>query len=711
MGFINFFKKNQIKIMIVLVCSLFLTFLLEQFLCTSEPSFYNIFKTELSSLFLSRIILFYIMFLFLGCHWIFPIKKMYNWLFSKRYWISLVILLFLTVNQYHGSSIAMFDEYVQTGQGTEYTQPVLGTPRAIRSDEWLVYTPNRLSAQYGDDAYSQYNDIMRATATPNLLAGNMFFSYASLVNPFVIAIFLLGQTFGQSVVWYGTIILTFLVSIEMCMIISRKNKLVSVMGGCIIVFSGYYQWWLGINVVGWVLGAQGAIVCGYHFIQSKKISSKLLLGIGLGIAIAYFVTSLYPAWQVPVGYLFLGILIWIVFENRNRIKCFSFWEWVILVCSFLFAISLICYYFYADIEYLKSIMTTVYPGNRISTGGEGGTLSKLFWWFYNPLFQMPGKNFINPSEGGAYITLFPIPLIVALWYLIKEKQKDILTVILLIISLFLGSYILLGWPEFLAKITLMSYSTSKRAVDILGITQVYLLIAVLSRFKPSKKVPQLVAIAIIGVVLPIYILLNLQKFPEVGVPTKYIIFLSVVFCIFSYGVMVELPKRVYTRIIICLSVFALMTGIFVHPIQKGFDAVYSKPLSYKIQEIVEVDPKAKWLAIVESIVPQQFLVANGAATINSTNVMPNLELWNTLDPTKKYNDIYNRYSHVTIELTDGETTFELLSLDSIKLNLSYNDIPKTGVTYIYTEKPLEEKDNFKCELIYNEHGGYIYKIN
>ncbi|RHO55564.1 hypothetical protein DW091_15435 [Eubacterium sp. AM05-23] len=705
---IDFVKKNKSKIVIVVLLAIIFAFLSVQVLSNKVNSIAELFFAEFTGLFISRFILFFLLFVFLGVHWLIPLKSLYNWMFNKRYWIALVILLFMTVNQYHGSSIACFDQYIQPGQGSEFVEPVLGSPRGIRSDEWLGSTPNRLSAQYGEDAYSKYNYVMRGTQTPNMiLSVNMFCNYSSLTNPFTFAVFLFGQAYGQSIMWYGTLLLTFLVSIEMCMIISRKNKLVSVMGATLIVFSGYYQWW---SFASWILGAQSSVVCGYYFIQTNNKKNKILLGVGLGLSLSYFISLLYPAWQVPTSYLFLGIIVWILYENVEKIKNLDKIDWLILAGSFAFAASIVIIYLYVSKDYTHGIMNTVYPGKRISGGGGEGTINKVFWWFYNPLFVFPGKTFNNPSEAGAFMTFFPIPLILSIWYLLKEKKKDFLVIVLIIITLFLGSYVALGWPELIAKFTLMSYSTSERAVDILMFSQLYLLVAVLSRFEKQRKMPNFLAIAIIGMFLPIYIILNLEKFPEVGIPAKYIVVISFLFCIFCFGIMVEISKKMKKNIIIGITTLAFLTGIFVHPIQKGFDAIYSKPLAKEIQTIVEKDKNRKWVSVGKTIVPQQFLIACGAPTINSVNMMPNLELWNKLDPRKKYNEVYNRFAHVQVEFTYDDTFFELIGLDTFLLHLSYKDIDKAEISYIYSNGPVDSNEYVSVKELYQEGNNYIYEI-
>uniref|UniRef100_UPI001E458A72 DUF7654 domain-containing protein n=1 Tax=Faecalitalea cylindroides TaxID=39483 RepID=UPI001E458A72 len=98
------------------------------------------------------------------------------------------------------------------------------------------------------------------------------------------------------------------------------------------------------------------------------------------------------------------------------------------------------------------------------------------------------------------------------------------------------------------------------------------------------------------------------------------------------------------------------------------------------------------------------------------NTYPNISLWKKLDPDNQYNEVYNRYSHIDISFVQEKTSFELLFDDAIKINLSYEDISKTGATYLFVNEvtvPFEFDVNngfVALEQIYNESGASIYKF-
>ena len=127
--------------------------------------------------------------------------------------------------------------------------------------------------------------------------------------------------------------------------------------------------------------------------------------------------------------------------------------------------------------------------------------------------------------------------------------------------------------------------------------------------------------------------------------------------------------------------------------------------------IVEEDKHAKWLT-TDSLQTSGFTIACGAPTINSTNFIPNYELWDVLDEDGIYEEYWNRYAHMEIHLTEDEPTSVSLAFeDRIKIQLSYADLEKIGIKYIYSLTPLTSTENVVLDEIYNEAGSYIYKVN
>ncbi len=106
--------------------------------------------------------------------------------------------------------------------------PILGQGRNIRSDEWLAMTPARLSAAFTD--YAKTNDILRAAPNGNLPVSGLCLCFAALARPMLWGYFLLGSAYGLSLSNTLFLVGTFLASFEMCLILTNRKRLYSLLG-------------------------------------------------------------------------------------------------------------------------------------------------------------------------------------------------------------------------------------------------------------------------------------------------------------------------------------------------------------------------------------------------------------------------------------------------------------------------------------------------
>lgn len=644
-----------------------------------------------------------VLFLFLALHFYVGIPALYSFLFDKRWFVATVLLVLLVCNRYNGDSIAMYDRYIQTGEGNDYICPILGEARAIRSDEWVVDTPIAMSSQYLDDPYGKYNDIIRGTKTLNG-GGLSFSSVASPQYLLKIAITeLFGYDYGVSFGWYVHIILIFLFTVEFFLIITKGNKLWSACGACMLVFSSFFLWW---GFPGMFLGAHASVVCAYHFIYCDDWKKKIPLAIGTSIFTASFIMMLYPAWLVPLGYVILAVLIYLVHDSWEKIKKLSMADWIVILIALIFCGSIVVSFLHSRVEYTNAIMQTEYPGSRIDYGGF--SIQKLF--NYIPAVLFAYKDYGNPSEAGTCISFFPVPMILALYTWFRSKKKDWLVSGLMLVGIFLMFYTTVGLPPVIARYTMMTFSTSARAVDILGYLQIVLLVRVLAYMKDEDRLPLKPAIGISVILAGILVYAARHYVPDYM--NKLFLFLMLFVLAFIFvGMIARIPLKWRNACAIVIICMAIVTGVAIRPVNKGHEAITSKPLAKEITRLVQEDKGAKWLAAGGGIVLPSFAVACGAPTLNSVNTYPNMQLWQTLDPSGQYNEVYNRYAHIALQLVEENTSMELLQEDLMQLNLSYRDIIKTGAKYIVSTVGLDVDNEWVTfQEIYNEAGSHIYQI-
>jgi hypothetical protein len=226
--------------------------------------------------------------------------------------------------------------------------------------------------------------------------------------------------------------------------------------------------------------------------------------------------------------------------------------------------------------------------------------------------------------------------------------------------------------------------------------------AVVSDFRAA--LPEALITSLFVVLLYIYSLkhtfmLDYLK-PTGAAPT--LIFFFVLNCLFLLG-----RKRLFAVSMILFIVFAGMT---VNPLARGVDPIYNKVIGQKILEIARRDTNQKWIG-VNSLVLGNYMVALGIKTFNSVHYYPDLNAWRALDPEGRYKDVYNRYAHVVVQLTDEDTYFKLEQGDLFTVFINAGDLRKTGSSYLLSNGRITGHTQSLREV--DRVGGdnlYIYEI-
>lgn len=643
---------------------------------------------------------------YVASHFFFDIKKMYNFIFDKRYIISVVIFAILVIGGYNGSSVGMLNRYVDTNEIGTYDMPILGLPRGIRSDEWAVSSLTNISQQYTN--FNKVNYLLNGKDTlVNFYPRSIVKDYAMIMHPEQIGYLFLPFRNAFSFNWYFPIIATFLVVVELFMILTKKNKLLSVLGAFMIVVAPAAMWW---QIFNFVLYGVLALLIIYKFINTNNIKLRIVLSIILGWVASCYLTLMYPAWMIPYAYFYLAIFIWMLIDNKDKIK----WkDSLYLIISLVVCAALFLPIYIEGQEVYSLVINTEYPGKRIATGG--GEIRYLFQYIL-ALFYPYTDKVTNPCELSQYISLFPLSLVLGVAYLIRDKinnkKTDYLLLLMTLVTTILFIWTIVPMPEIISKITLLSMSTSSRCMTTVSFACTFIYLYIISKYtnenwKLSDKIIILL-LSIVNVFIVNYLASTFVNmlYPN-SISTKILIGTAILYIPVMYLLVLNTKK---TKYILYASLFivAFISSIIVMPINKGLSTVLDKPFAKEIRNIVDNDKKARFLSISDDFVLANYILANGAISINSTNYVPNLDLWKKLDKDDKYRKVYNRYAHIFVTLTEEETKFELRNLDSFDLYLNYNDLCTIDVDYLVDKRKQELNMNY-LEEIYNKNGMYIYK--
>lgn len=656
-------------------------------------------------------------------------------LLKWRYLIALMVFILGVNFEIHGSSIANWNQFgiAETRAGSNSVtinsfsdQPssgwgdivknwvsipprvdgtIIGVPRMIRTDEWLVQTPF---------AISQVNTGNKLVNPSYGLDGmNMVLAYNSPVmdisvigKPFNWGFLFLGASKGLSWYWCFKTIGMLLLAFEFAMILTKKNAFLSIIGSIWITYTPAIQWWFMQHLGDIVFFSMAIMVTIYHYFHSKKLAKKLAMAACLASSIIGFVLVIYPAFQIPFAYILL-VFFSIEFYTAIKSKSIKKLDWLLMGLTITISGVIIGLTLFRSWDALKATMNTVYPGSRVSTGGE----MKLFDLadFYSTLF-LPFKvpEYTNQVEASRSINLFPM-MILGLTLVLKKSQirENLFGILSLAICLLLAFFAIVGIPEPLSKITLMSFVTSGRAWQAFSVISVFTSIWFIGliwneRNSISRFYLTILSLLVLGL-LAIICFMNPLVIGFTG--KKVFLALTMIYAVILltgiYGY-----KKIFALTILSLILFS---GATVNPVVKGLTVLDDKRLTIAIKELVAEDKDGYWLTENSAYnYPQMF----GAKSINSVRFYPDKALMKQLDPENKMEEAWNRYAHMRAEIINGETTMNVgPAPDVLEMKLNEKDLQKLNVRYILTNRPLSQLYGQQFEQIYNDlNGNFIFKL-
>jgi len=680
---------------------------------------YNILNEIKNINFLIRFFIVSFLLFFIQLHFIFNIDKLYSVIYKNRYYIAAAIILFCLAFELNNSSIDVWN--LINDDNSKISDVIFGKARLERTDECLLITPMFLSQH---PKYTYFSEIPRGTKTDmSLIYAQPIKHIVTLFRPFLLGFIFLGSAKGLSFFWIARLVLLFVIVFELFLLLTDKNKNLSLLGTILISFAPAIHWWFTCNgIIEMIIYCSAVVLLFKNYMNINNFYKKLFLLFVIYVCIGSFILVLYPAWQVPCMYVFFAIFVWMFFENKNNFK-FDIKDLLsIIVFTTLLAIAFYCIYDKSK-ETFDIIRNTVYPGQRSELGGGSlteadincGFLTQTLRYWGNIFLTLARKNLsYNPCLFCTFFDLFPAGLILACLVFFKDKNKDKLLILLSGVFVFLSVWCIFGFPKFLANITLLKVSPAYRTIIFLGFLNILILIRALSiiKFKLNN-----LAAAIITLILTVYSV----------VANKYIygdfldIFkIGIIIVLSSFMFWCILKNKINKFFILIISITMIIAGFAVNPIQRGFAVIKEAPLARAIKNINSKKP-GLWIfetGSLKNLFIMNYPIIQGAATFNSTNLYPNLEGFKKIDKENKYFDKYNRYCHISVNLVNIYTVkqkfdkFVLLNRDCIAINMTEDDLIALNIKYILTLRNLESFNSpkVKYKLLYNTSKCAIYEV-
>lgn len=236
------------------------------------------------------------------------------------------------------------------GQLGEHETPLLGTPRAIRTDEWSVMTPLFESAANND--FHEVNETSFYGETLRNFIGLPLLNWGIVFKPLVWPFFAVSPALAYSFFWAATAALM-LIGWSLLLRAFGFSRTVAAFTSMILYFSPFVQAWSG----------PGPLLAWFPWVMLALVRIRSPIRIALALAV------LIPVWWMSMFYLpalpplfVLALALCLAF----RPDVFAWRRLAGILAGLTVGVAIALAYF---APVFRAYADSVYPGRRWATGG------------------------------------------------------------------------------------------------------------------------------------------------------------------------------------------------------------------------------------------------------------------------------------------------------------------------------------------------------
>jgi len=606
----------------------------------------------------------------------------------------MVVLSALGLNQ---SSVGMY------GESTD-KQFFEAPPRPIRSDEWYVRLPWVLSQErngFPDEmtslgSHDPWITYDLPASGPEIILKPHLFPYLILdINKAVAAEWWL-LVFGSAIGSY-----VFMKALGI-------RRQIALPVALILMSTPALHWWnVNPSFAPILYGGIGGAALLYSLQQTTR-SNQVLGGLFSGWMFSCATVVLYPPFQIPtLGALGLILIIQCKREIRSKNV-----RGVLITLGFaLGTFSLLVGWFLLKHRIgLSALVQTVYPGSRKSISG-GQNISSVFGAPYDLKYSdhsVTSANYTNQSENSSiFYLVLPMILLLGTSVSLRETSR-VRHVIYALVTWFtcLMSWMLLSLPSLFGQLTLLSRVPPPRAKAAIAFTAMLLAALILEyRLHQNSRGRRMLAwgvFAFITLWIGTRVVVN-----DLPISPRDVWLIGGLWLI----PLAVLMTRFTVIGLWLLTAVSLLTAMRINPINSSVDALTKNPLAMAVNQ-TDTNRTGTWMTFSGPAQMRGVIVATGVNSVASVSPYPDMDFWLKLDPTRRYEDYWNRYAHVQMVSSVGPTSMSLLQTDVIQVTLDpcATDFPfPSGTYFVETDPSLVPCANVVRELTYQGLRLYVLK--
>ena len=648
------------------------------------------------------------------------------------------VFLLLAVFGIHGSSTALtadwwspespYSGYLLSAPHSsrlyepQFQNPLMNQPRWIRWDELCLETPLALAQLAHKPRFPVINTNIgvgqNMLVTPHWPVSHI----VTVSRPATWGYFLLGAQRGLAWHWWFQVFACFTVLYLLLEIILKGRKGLAAFGAFWFCGSAYVVCW-SLSPAYITFFAALCCVSAYHVLKSEKYQVQIISAILLGLGFAGFVMFVYPPWQVSLAYLFLIIFGGLFFRDKLYLA-FKPPTTLRLLCiagAVFIAGALIASFLLTCRSDFKLMSETVYPGRRISLGGDY-SFAAIFKGLYNFFTIYDGSLpplLVNQSESASFYYLFPAVFMALALSNRLRRAFGVVGWLLVIFLVGMLAFFLVGLPDFMARATLMSYVPPYRADVAIGLASIILCVYALSLMSMNEErrgiwarlMPWATGALVVGLFILHGLAFNAATVRYLQV-NKVLLFSTIAGLLSAF-----LLSGWSKPFCILLAIIVVLTTASFNPLCSNLDHIYESELADQVVRLnAESAGRPLWISY-GSTHPGILIAALGGRSLSGVQWSPQLSLWGQLDRTGRYQEVYNRYAHyqLVFEPSERRVAFEKTGDDAFALRISPNNpvLISKGARYVLAmgdSQQIVGADNF-LQIYKSPNGTFtIYEI-
>ncbi|MFM8304096.1 MAG: hypothetical protein ACKOA9_07360 [Actinomycetota bacterium] len=611
-------------------------------------------------------------------------------------WFPTVVVgavLLLSALGISGSSLTM----MSPSGAPDESSIVAGSPRPIRSDEWLAWSPMKIGIARADfpDArsYGMGTVDLSDSWRPQLPSRSLG---AALFSPFNLPLVVLPLDQGFTLFWWLPFAACSL-GIYAWLRAMRIGAGIALAAALFVTTAPAAVWWSGWPVQ---ITASAVIPCAVLVAATRLARRRrrlaMVVAAGAGLAAASL-PWFYQPWALPCA-LFFGAttLLWGLSDRDHRRRFVTLG----LIAGSVFAVEQALYLLHEH-EYYQALQNTAYPGRRRSDGG-GVNLGLIFSSLFPFLLSRDKGGTligINGSEVSMGWTIFaPLTAVIAvlgrhaLW---RDRQRLLLVGVLAIAAV-LTSWCLVRWPTIIASATGLRLIPAGRMAPLVGTFWVVGFAIVMGTEERRRALRSDIGRSgaiVVVLVTTFFAAWGATEFRKgflteisdlrAWLPVLMVALVVAVFC-----------TRYWAYALGAAVAFSVLSGVIVNPLIRGTAALDDSRAAQVVRRVDErrIEPQnGRWAS--DNLYANALLNGQGANSLTSFNDPVDMDGWRILDPSGARENKWNRYAYITF-LWDPSVTrpkFDLPSDDWVRVRIDPCDprLSRLRLRAVLSSTPLD----------------------